>query len=460
MSRLLERPPVKVTELHGEYAVLHRNIVCGAVLAAGLLAAAIGCQSKQEGRQVIRVVRNVGGRESFRLHWEAWKAAFERDNPGWSLELINIGNTNASEFYQTRIATNDLPEVIQTWTLTKYLADNGHLVPLPDEYYTEFGLPLPPPYKGKRYTTMGGLQVRGLAVNRKMWASIGVTEPPATWEALLDGLAKLKAAGHKPLTYGAREWPAATPLSMAIATNLYEYRGAPVDEHKPSWTRRRDAGEVRFATDPVARKIMMNTIQFLTTYADKGVLSDGYSESKGEFFQGKSATWIMGCWIGGDLEANKVQVEIEYWPFPSMTGRKPAFVTGSSLQSGWAITSTAQGDKQAKALAAVKALYDPEVYQIWLNAEAQLATATNVPPVTGPHSDWPASKAFYANMAANTRKYGTTRGAGVNLDNQPPLSMEDAYMRVMQDILTGERDVGKLLGKLDAAWETGRKGEK
>jgi ABC-type glycerol-3-phosphate transport system substrate-binding protein len=441
--------------------MFNRGVVCGAVLSAGVMAALIGCQSKQEDRQVIRVVRNIGGREGFRLHWEAWKAAFERDNPGWSMELINVGDNNGSEFYQTRIATNDLPEVIQTWDTTQYLADNGHLLPLPDEYYKKFGMALPSAYKGKRYASMGGMQVLGLAVNRKMWAEIGVTEPPATWEAFLDALARLKAAGYKPLTYGAREWPAAVPLGMAIHTNLYDFLGEAIPaDSRPSWTRRRNAGEIRFATDPVARKIMENLIQLLTTCADKGVLSDGYSESQSEFYQGKSATWLMGCWIGGDLEVNKVPFEIDYWPIPSMTGRKPIFVTGSTMQSGWAMTTSAQGAKQAKALAVLEALYDPKVYQLWLNAEAQLATAKNVPPVIGPKSDWPASKTFYASMAANIEKYGTTRGAMVNLDDKPPISLEDSYMRVMQDILTGERDVDKLLGKLDAGWETGRKSEK
>ncbi len=231
-------------------------------------------------------------------------------------------------------------------------------------------------------------------------------------------------------------------------------------ESKPSWTRRRNAGQVSFATDPVARTILRNMIQLVTAYADKGVLSDGYSESQSEFYQGKSATWIMGCWIGGDLEANKVAVDIDYWPMPSMIGRKPMFITGSFTQSGWAMTTAAQGPKQAKALAALEALYDPKVYQIWLNAEAQLATARNVPNVTGPKSDWPAAKAFYASMADNIAKYGVTRGATVNLDDKPPMSMEDSYMRVMQDILTGQRDGDKLLGKLDAAWDAGRKSEK
>lgn len=442
--------------------MFRRNSVCGLILSLAAMACAsavAGCNSKQDEPKVIRVVRNVGGRESFRRHWDAWKAAFERDNPGWKLELVNVGNTKGSEFYQTRIATNDLPEVIQTWNLTKHLADNGHLVPLPEEFYVKLGLPLPPPYKSKRYASMGGLQVLGVAVNMKMWRAIGVTEPPRTWEAFLSALAKLKAAGHKPLTYGAKEWSAAMPLSMALHTNLYAYRDKTADAAQPSWTRRRDAGKVHFAGDPVARKVMQNMISLLTTYTGKGVLSDGYSQSKSEFFRGGSATWIMGCWIGGDLEPNKVDLEIEYWPFPSMTGRGPIFVTGSYLQTGWAMTSTATGAKKPKALAALEALYDPQVYQIWLNAEAQMATATKVAGVTGPKSDWPASKAFYGNMAANTKKYGLTRGPFIALDDQPPEAMEDAFRRVMQEILTGERDAGKLLKKLDNAWDIGREAE-
>ena len=418
-----------------------------------------GCDAKKGDSKTIRVVRNVGSRESFRLHWEAWKAAFERDNPGWKAELVNLGNTKASEFYQARIATGDLPEVIQTWTLTNHLADNGHLVALPDDYYTKFGLPLPSAHKGARYASMGGLQLLGLAVNRKMWRDVGITAPPSSWKELLDGFAKLEAAGLKPLTYGAKDWAGAYPLMLAIHTNLYARRGAEVETDSSSWTRRRDAGQVKFATDPVARKIVRNMIDLLEKYAGEGVLSDGYGESKSEFYRGKSATWLMGCWIGGDLEPNKVDFEVEYWPFPSMTGGEPVFVTGSFLQTGWAVTTSAAGPKREKAVAVLEALYDPEVYQAWLNAEAMLATAKKVEGVSGPRSEWPASRFFCENMAAKLERYGITRGAFIALDDQPPSVLAETCKQVMQSILIGERDVTKLLGVLDREWDLGRRSE-
>jgi len=434
------------------------RLVAGVLLLGAALLLA-GCGQKEDTGKTIRVVRNVGGREGFRMHWDAWKEAFERDNPGWKMELVNVGDTQGADFYMPRIATNDLPEVIQTWHLTKFLADNGHLLPLPDDYFHKFGMPLPTAYKGKRYATMGSTQLIGIAVNRKMWRDIGITEPPATWDAFIDALRKLKAKGYKPLTYGAREWPAAVPLRYAIETNMYAFRADSPDLGTPSWSRRKDAGKVSFATDPMARKIMKNMIALLENFAGKGALSDGYNESKSEFFQGKSATWIMGCWIGGDLEPNKVDFEIDYWPIPSMSGRKPIFVTGSYLQTGWSVTRMTPRSKQEKSFAVLDALCDPKVYQTWLNAESMIPTAKKVAGVTGPQSSWPAAKGFYDSMLASYEKFGATRGASVAMDDQLPVGLETPMKEVMQDILTGNRNVDSLLKKLDTAWDSLRKAE-
>ena len=425
-----------------------------------LVAIAIGCgEGRKEKANVVRVVRNVGSREGFRMHWEAWKGAFERDNPAWKMELINAGDSQVKQYYMQRIAGHDLPPVIQTWNLTRFLADNGHLIPLPDSYYEKFGMPLPTPHKGKRYATMGSTQLLGIAVNRKLWQEIGVTEPPATWEAFIDALGKLKAKGHKPMTYGALDWCAAMPMQYGLYANLYAYRGDEADIGTPSWTQRRDEGKTSFAADPVARKILGNLIQLVTEFSSDAALSDGYDEAKSEFYQGKTGSWLMGCWIGGDLEPNKVAFEIDYWPLPSMVGRKPIFLTGSYLQTGWAVTKTATGPLQEKAFAVLDALNDPTVYQTWLNAESMIPTASKVVGVTGPQSDWPAARHFYDSMLASHRAYGVTRGASITMEDQPPIGLETTMKEVMQEILTGKRDVDALLKKLDGAWDSLRKAE-
>ena len=429
-----------------------RRIILGVALVA--LIAGVGCGGPGRDDHVIRTTRNIGGREGFRLHFEAWKAAFERDNAGWTMRLIDLGNAEGAEYYKSRIATDDLPEVIMTWEMSNFLADSGHLVPLPDAYYEKFGIDLPAPYKGKRYTSQGGLQIQGIVVNKAMWDDIGVTEPPATWDAYFDAFEALRAKGHNPLVFGGREWSASMPLFYAIASDMYARVQGP---GKPSWTIRRDRGEVSFAADPVARQIMEKMIYLLGHFVEKGALSDGYNEEQRDFYGGKGATWMMGCWMAGDVEPNKVDFDMAYWPVPSLAGRPPVFLKTSGMQSGWAVTATAKGEKLEKAMAALETFYDPHVYQLFLNGECQFAEAKNVP-VHGPTSDWPPAQRLIDNMAASLEEHGTTLGFHIALDDQPPPTFTITMARVMQEILAGTKDVDALLEMLDDDWESARKG--
>ena len=414
-----------------------------------------GCGKRDDDAKVIRVTRNIGGREGFRKHFEAWKAAFERDNPPWKMELIDLGNSNGDEFYKARIATGDLPEVVMTWQLVPMLVQGGHLQAVPDAYYEKFGIPLPKPYKGKRYTSQGGRQIQGIAVNKKMWNDVGITDPPQTWDDLIAGFAKLKAKGYRPLVFGGREWSAFQPLFFGLATNMYDRTP---DGSKPSWTIRRNRGEVRFATDPTARLVIEKMIHLVDNFVDKGAASDGYNEEQRAFYGGKGASWMMGCWLAGDIEPNKVDFDIEYWPIPSMTGRKPVFVETSIPPSGWAITTSATGEKYDKALAVLEAFYDPHVHQLFLNGECQFGRAAKVA-AKNPKSNWPPAQRLFDNMAAMMAKYGTTPGFHLALDDIPPrIFFSNTMKAVMQEIVVGNRDVGALLKMLDDDWDSALKG--
>ncbi|HQH53439.1 MAG TPA: hypothetical protein PKY01_13505, partial [Candidatus Hydrogenedentes bacterium] len=58
---------------------------CLAVIAGAALLA--GCGAPMEEGEVIRVTRNIGGREGFRRHFETWSRVFAEQNPGWRMEL-------------------------------------------------------------------------------------------------------------------------------------------------------------------------------------------------------------------------------------------------------------------------------------------------------------------------------------------------------------------------------------
>jgi ABC-type glycerol-3-phosphate transport system substrate-binding protein len=414
-----------------------------------------GCTGKKTDadNHTIRVVRNIGGREGFRKHWDAWKADFASKNPGWTMELIDTGDSDLDAYYKQRISTDDLPDMIMGGEFQR-MADEGYLQPIPGEFYDKFGIPRPLPYKGKYYSSQTGIQCQGMVVNKTMWQSIGVTAPPASWPEFIADLRKLKAKGYQPLAYGGSDWSAGQPLAMAFATNMYPYT---IDVTKPSWTKLVDTGKSSFVTDPTAQLIMKNMIALLDEFTEKGAASDGYAEEQKYFYTGKAATWFMGCWVGGDIEPQKVTFDAEYWPFPSMTGRKPIFYRTAYPNAGWFITTSAKGERYQKCLAAFEALYDPEVYQLYLNGESMLANAAKVP-VKGPTSDWAPAQRLYDSMNANLKQFGFTVASNQSYEDQEPVPFQDAEKRVMQEILTGDTDTPVLLKMLDDAWINARKG--
>ncbi len=402
----------------------------------------------------IRVVRNIGGREGFRRHWAAWKAAFEAKNPGWTMELVDIGDANPDEYYKQRISTDDLPDVIMNCEF-KRMTDEGYLQPIPGEFYDKFGIPRPLAYNGKYYSSQTGIQCQGVVVNKKMWESIGVTEPPATWSDFIADLRKLKAKGYRPLAFGGNDWSAGQPLEMAIAANMYPYQ---IDLTRPSWTKQVDTGKSSFVKDATAHLIINNMAAMLKEFTDKGAASDGYTEEQKYFYTGQAASWIMGCWVGGDIEPQKVTFDAEYWPFPAMIGRKPIFYRTSYPNSGWFITTSAKGERYQKCLAVLEALYDPNVYQLELNGESILAIAGKVP-VKGPKSDWAPAQHLYDSMTANLKKYGFTVADNQSYEDQAPLPLQETEKRVMQEILAGNTDNNQLLKMLDDTWVSARKGQ-
>ena len=202
---------------------------------------------------------------------------------------------------------------------------------------------------------------------------------------------------------------------------------------------------------------METMIRLVENYVPEGASSDGYDEEKRDFYGGDAATWFMGCWLAGDLEPEKVDVEIEYWPIPSLQGRPPVFIKTSGMPSGWAITTSATGEKREKAVAVLEAFYDPVVYQEFLNGEGMMGTAAKVP-AKRPQYEWEPANHFVESMAENHDSYGDIPGFHIALDDMVPPAFFTSMMRVMQEIMAGNRDVHALLQMLDQEWEMARKG--
>jgi hypothetical protein len=88
-----------------------------------------------------------------------------------------------------------------------------------------------------------------------------------------------------------------------------------------------------------------------------------------------------------------------------------------------------------------------------------IPSATKVAGVTGPQSEHPATQYFCKSMIENYKIFGVTRGATITMADQPPSGLDTTMKEIMQEVLTGKRDVDALLTKLDNAWDSLRKAE-
>ena len=143
---------------------------------------------------------------------------------------------------------------------------------------------------------------------------------------------------------------------------------------------------------------------------------------------------------------------------PGRTGATAELLQGHR-QPGRSWSPIATGPAREKALAILDSFYDPEVYQIWINAESVIPTAGNVKAVTGPQSDWPSARHFYDSMISTHKAYGISRGSSITMADQPPIGIETTFKEIMQEMLTGGRDVDAFLKKLDDAWDSLRRAE-
>ena len=62
-------------------------------------------------------------------------------------------------------------------------------------------------------------------------------------------------------------------------------------------------------------------------------------------------------------------------------------------------------------------------------------------------------------MEANLNKYGSTPGCHRTLTDFPPQNFLMSWTAIMQEILSGRKDVDRLLKLMDDDWDSARKGE-
>ncbi|GAA3628232.1 extracellular solute-binding protein [Microlunatus ginsengisoli] len=257
----------------------------------------------------------------------------------------------------------------------------------------------------------------GLYYNKAVLAKAGISQPPSTLAELNDDMAKVKAAGILPLSYGDVE---KSPGIHLFGVPLNALAGSQkvndlVTSTSGAWT------------DPE----VVQAAQTMQDWATKGYLTKGANgisrdDAVNAFGKGDAAFLITGTWYQATLEAAPQAKNISFTALKPDGSQTPVTMGGIGL--AWAITSKT---KNADAAAAYVDFVTNEA------ASEVLVKTGNLPAVV-PDSDKPAAGTLAAAITDSYVAISKSNGITPYLDYATP-TFYDTLTAAAQDLVAGKQ---------------------
>lgn len=290
-----------------------------------------------------------------------------------------IGHEDFKTGILVRAAGHNLPDVFSYWAgaRTQFVVNSGNLHTLDDMWKAaDFDQVLSKQvaegatiYNGHRYLVPFGYHYVGLFYNKHVMEKAGITEAPKTWDDFKAMCAKLKAAGVTPIALGSKNrWPAQFWFDyILLRTAGPDYRAKLV------------SGKASY-TDPEVQKAM----QLWKELIDAGDFvananADDWTDAADKVAKGDAAMTLMGTWITGYWNTNKLTpgTDYDFFEFPTITDGVPHAALGPV--DGLVISKDTKDLDNAEKLLTFM-VGDPDVQAKWANIQGALSANLKVDP--------------------------------------------------------------------------------
>jgi raffinose/stachyose/melibiose transport system substrate-binding protein len=325
---------------------LSRRSFLSATAVAGLsapLLAACGGSSKSSasgspGGKVTVEWWNIQTTEPSKTLWANAAKAFTAQNPNVTIKLVTLENEAFKSKMTTLTASGKLPDIYHSWGggVLKQQVDAGLVKDLTQPISSWSGTLSPVSlaayqFDNKTYGVPFDIGMVGFWYNKALFKKAGIAEPPATWNALLDAVRKLKAAGVAPIAIAGKDkWPEMywwAYLSMRIGgLNALKQAAASNDFTGPAFIQ---AGE------------KLKELAALSPF-QQGFQNAGYDAPGGEaawMGNAKAGMELMGQWAPTQQGASGKGIgsDLGFFPFPTVEGGQGAATEVFGGGGGYAV---------------------------------------------------------------------------------------------------------------------------
>jgi raffinose/stachyose/melibiose transport system substrate-binding protein len=268
--------------------------------------------------------------------WQKVADDYQAAHPNVEIEVVPIQNEQFTTKIPAALQSSDPPDLYQQWGGGQ-LADQvraGKVMNITSQVAPWIksigGSAAGWQVNGKQYGVPYNLGIVGFWYNKALFKQAGISSPPATWNALIADIAKLKKANITPIALGAKDrWPDAfywDYLAVRYCSKSVLQKSAVTYNFTDScWIKAGQAVEQLLGVDPFQRG-------FLGTPAQQGAGS-----SAGLIGNGKAAMELQGHWDPGVMNGltpskKGLGKSLGWFSFPAIPGAKG--VSGAALGGG------------------------------------------------------------------------------------------------------------------------------
>jgi len=290
-----------------------------------------------------------------------------------------IGHEDFKTGILVRAAGNNLPDVFSYWAgaRTQFVESSGNLHPI-DEMWKAANLDNviaksiadgATIYDGKHYLVPFGYHYAGMFYNPHVLEKAGITETPKTWDEFKAMCDKLKAAGIAPIALGSKNrWPAQFWFDYILLRTA-----------GPDYRAKLMAGEASY-TDPEVDQAMALWKELIdaSDFAPNAN-ADDWTDAADKVARGEAAMTLMGTWITGYWNGNKLTpgTDYDFFEFPTITDGVAHAAVGPV--DGLVIAANAKNMEGAEKLVTFL-VSDPAVQAKWAGIQGALSANVNVDP--------------------------------------------------------------------------------
>ena len=409
----------------------------GAGLAGAALLGTAGCGGgSQGGGEVVKFFTSTEETTALeRAVIEILVDGFQEKNPKYTLEREAVPLEDQRSVIQTRLQSNDPPDVFQYDTGPGFggvLADAGLLRSLEDAYKQK-GWKIydwakqRATYDGTVYGVPSRVEELIVYYNKDL-----VLEVPQTVEDLQAIADDLKAQDIIPLAFGDQEqWPGGHMFSFG-ASNVLGREGLDKILYGDG---RWDTPEVVTAIDVIFRDFAERG------YYPEGVNAITYDDANALFFSGQAAMVPTGTWLVSTIVESVQDFEVDFFPFPSIDGSSISPPAG--VGSGLFVAKNAKNPEGA--IAFLDYLQQEETAR-------QAAERLNIIPAHPIDTGGLDVSGLFKQVLEDLSDEGQAQSFGYNIDILTPANFNEVMFSGFQEVLNGTRSAQEQATALQDAW--------